>query len=81
MIMTIPFSFKMRVSEPYLLLRNYKNETTGVWFYSKDEQQKISQTVKALIEEKTAAKKDATKKGEKAAASQVRSLLFIIVFS
>ncbi len=65
----------MRVSEPYLLLRNYKNETTGVWFYSKDEQQKIAQAVRALIDEKNAAKKgQQTKNGEKTSASQVQKL-------
>lgn len=51
---------QMRVSEPYLLLRNHENETTGVWFYSKEEQIKISQTVKSLLE----AKKTANPKGK-----------------
>jgi len=43
---------QMRVSEPFLLLRNEENDTTGVWFYSKEEQIKISQIIKTLLDAK-----------------------------
>lgn len=56
----ITTGLQMRVSEPYLLLRNYKNETTGVWFYSKDEQHKISQAVRALLDAKASSASSST---------------------
>ena len=41
----ITTDLEMEIVQPYLLFRNKEEEITGVWFYKKAEQLKISEVI------------------------------------
>jgi hypothetical protein len=55
---------QMKANEPYLLFRNADNEITGIWFYNKEEQQKIGALIKSIIEGKISYEKQSPSSAE-----------------